>query len=273
MRWQHIKKKIQAWLLLSSVIMTKDTNNTTEDNTSLFSGQLFANLPYLRADRDDALFTALRSSSFHLPLLYRRWGTKIQHWWNNSPKDVSSLRTIRQNVTFSHLYKAIWHYPGTSVPNHPETQQQHCHACWPSLEGKQAQLKHIGTQTAHPDQKGRVENVLDCPRERAGVDDELVIRYWGCCCCTNKHTWAHKKKTQWWNVRVCEVDFELTIILVITLQVSQDPFNFFLCRFLLGVFHFLQLTDKINEMQWVAGKSNPLNPTPVNIIFNYKMKK
>lgn len=66
------KKKIQAWLLLSSVIMTKDTNNTTEDNTSLFSGQLFANLPYLRADRDDALFTALRSSSFHLPLLYRR---------------------------------------------------------------------------------------------------------------------------------------------------------------------------------------------------------
>lgn len=69
------------------------------------------------------------------------------------------------------------------------------------------------------------------------------------------------------------MDFELTIILVITLQVSQDPFNFFLCRFLLGVFHFLQLTDKINEMQWVAGKSNPLNPTPVNIIFNYKMEK
>lgn len=31
------------------------------------------------------------------------------------------------------------------------------------------------SEASHPDQEGRVENVLHCPGERVGVNDELII--------------------------------------------------------------------------------------------------
>lgn len=46
-----------------------------------------------------------------------------------------------------------------------------------------------------------------------------------------------------------EVDLKLTIILVITLQVAEDPFYLFLSGFLMRVVHFLQLGHNISMLQ------------------------
>lgn len=41
-------------------------------------------------------------------------------------------------------------------------------------------------KAAHPDQKRRVENVLNCPGKGLWVDDKLVIQYRRRCCDGNR---------------------------------------------------------------------------------------
>lgn len=55
----------------------------------------------------------------------------------------------------SHLYKVDWNDPNISEQNHPETQTLVKY----TYEGSEE------SASAHPDQEGRVENVLDGPGE------------------------------------------------------------------------------------------------------------
>lgn len=73
----------------------------------------------------------------------------------------------------SHLCKAAWPRPDTFEPTHPEKQ---------TTASRLLAAAAAGEASAHPDQEGRVENVLDGPGERVGVDDELVIRDGAGCC-------------------------------------------------------------------------------------------
>lgn len=145
---------------------------------------------------------------------------------------------------FPHLYRGACHCPNTSVPNHPGTDtKRHCHTFFTAMRRQASSVWEM----PHPDKKRRVKNVLYCPGKRVGVDDKLVIRYWRCCCDKQEHT-RNLKCTRWCGRNnISQVDFKLTINLGIKLQVSQDSFNLFLCCFLVGFFHFLQLIQTAQQ--------------------------
>lgn len=104
-------------------------------------------------------------------------------------------------------------------------------------------MKKTQAHTAHPDEEGRVENVLYRPRKRLGVNDEFEVWNRRVCWDGNRDKQNYKKKTIIMRFDIqggC--DFKHTIILVITLQVAEDPLHLPLGGFLMGVIHFLQLT-------------------------------
>lgn len=154
----------------------------------------------------------------------------------------------QQNVISSYLYKAVCHYPDTFVQNHPETQTT------------VSRLLTVTRGQASSNETNLSSGSSPWLEKTCGKCSPLSGKTsWGQWQTRNTILgmllWRKQRRMskEWWHNREMltppEVDFKLTIILVITLQVPQDPFHLFLCRFLMGVIHFLHLTDNIEVLQ------------------------
>lgn len=123
---------------------------------------------------------------------------------NEQRFDWKSEVSIRTNNTGpSYLYKAVYHCLGTFWRTHPVKQITPSRLLTVTRGRTRLNETDPSSHCSHPDEEGRVENVLYRPRKRLGVNDEFEVWNRRVCWDGNRDKQNYKKNNNYeiWHSR------------------------------------------------------------------------